>query len=151
MPLDDRPIERHLDRYLLTTDRSRIPVDTVLTLLAREHWAAQIRPGSFQRAMDNSVCFGVLDADRLIGFGRAVSDLATYAYWTDVVVDPEYRRQGIGHSLVEQMLAHPDLQGLRRVALFTRDSRRLYERFGFSTEISPDRIYMEIRPGPGWL
>jgi ribosomal protein S18 acetylase RimI-like enzyme len=97
------------------------------------------------RAMANSVCFGLLKNDCLIGFGRIVTDLATYAYWTDVVVANEYRRRGLGRWLSDCMLAHPGLQGLRRVTLLTRDAASLYAKVGF-TEGPGALIYMERRP-----
>ena len=147
MALDDQPIERAIGTFRLTTDRALIPTDGALALLAREHWAADVRPDTFARAMANSICFGVLDGARLIGFGRAVTDLATYAYWTDVVVDPAYRGQGIGGALVQCMRDHPELQGLRRVSLLTRDAQSLYERLGFVSDLGEERAYMEWRPG----
>jgi ribosomal protein S18 acetylase RimI-like enzyme len=141
----DRPIEARRGAYLLTTDRRRIAPADALALLAREHWAGELRPETFARAMENSVCFGILDGERLVAFGRAVTDLATYAYWTDVVVDEAHRGQGLGRWLAASMLAHPELQDLRRVALLTRDARALYERLGFTTDLGA-RTYMERRP-----
>jgi N-acetylglutamate synthase-like GNAT family acetyltransferase len=75
-----------------------------------------------------------------------VTDLATYAYWTDIVIDGNYRGQGLGRWLVECMLAHPELQELRRVTLLTRDARDLYEQLGFTTDLG-ERLYMQRRPG----
>jgi len=75
----------------------------------------------------------------------AARDLATYAYLTDVIVAESARGEGIGSWMVEAILAHPDLQGLRRVALYTRDARALYERYGFTTD-RPASVYMELRP-----
>lgn len=97
-----------------------------------------------ERAIENSVCVGVYDGMRQLAFARAVTDLATYAYLTDVIVAEVARGGGIGSWMVEAMLEHPDLQGLRRIALFTRDARRLYERYGFSTD-PPASVYMELR------
>jgi len=96
------------------------------------------------RAIENSVCFAVFDGQTLIAFGRAITDLATYAYWTDVVVAEAYRRQGIGRWLSETMLAHPQLQGLRRVSLLTRDAASLYTQLGF-TQSAGSLTYMEHR------
>jgi GNAT superfamily N-acetyltransferase len=97
------------------------------------------------RAITNSVSFGLFDQELLIGLGRVVTDLATYAYWTDVVVAERYRGQGLGRWLSECMLAHPSLQGLRRVALLTRDAEALYSSVGFS--VGPGAlIYMERKP-----
>jgi ribosomal protein S18 acetylase RimI-like enzyme len=102
-----------------------------------------------ERAIANSLCIGVYDsAATQLGFTRAVTDLATYAYLTDVIVDESARGRGIGSWMVEAVLVHPDLQGLRRIALWTRSARALYERFGFSPANVPASTYLEIRPGP---
>ena len=77
-----------------------------------------------------------------------MTDLATYAYLTDVIVADDAQGRGIGSWMIETFLAHPDLQGFRRIALWTRSARRLYERFGFNTDF-PASTYMELRPGPG--
>ena len=92
--------------------------------------------------MAHSVCFGLFQQEVLIGFGRTVTDLATYAYWTDVVIGEAYRHQGLGRWLSECMLAHPGLQGLRRVALLTRDAAALYGGVGFTVGAG-SLIYME--------
>jgi N-acetylglutamate synthase-like GNAT family acetyltransferase len=80
-----------------------------------------------------------------VGFGRAVTDRATYAYLTDVVIHPDYRGRGLGRWLIESILAHPDLQGLRRIALVTRDGEQLYRQLGFSAG-SGALTYMELVP-----
>ena len=96
------------------------------------------------RAIANSVCFGVYRGEDLIGFGRVVTDLATYAYWTDVVIADHHRGKGLGRWLSECMLRHPELQHFRRVALLTRDAQSLYEGVGFTVGAGP-LIYMEHR------
>lgn len=100
-----------------------------------------------ERAVAHSVCFGLYDGDALIGFARAVSDLATYAYLTDVVIDESVRGQGLGRWLVACILAHPDFQNLRRIALVTLDAQGLYEPFGFGTDTGA-HTYMELRTLP---
>ncbi len=95
-----------------------------------------------ERAVANSVCFGVYTDNRQIGFGRVISDLSPYAYLTDFVIEESYRGQGLGKWLVKCVLAHPDFQHLRRVALVTMNAQRLYEPFGF-TEGSGSLVYME--------
>src|SRR4051812_44626370 len=144
--MNDRLFEQRRGELLMTTDRSRIDQPAVLELLRASHWGGTMTPAILERAIVNSVCIGVYDATRQLGFARAVSDLATYAYLTDVIVVDDARGRGIGSWLVEAILAHPDLQGLRRIALFTRDARALYERYGFSTN-PPTSVYMELRGG----
>jgi len=143
--LGDAPLEYRRDGLVITTDRRRIDPDSALELLRSTFWAREMKGDVLARAIQNSVCFALLDGTILAGFGRAVSDLATYAYWTDVVILSSYRGRGLGRWLSDCMLAHPDLQGLRRVALLTRDAAELYRGIGFTEGPGP-LIYMERRP-----
>ncbi len=142
--MHDAPIEAQRGTLHLSTNRQRLDPSAVLALLRTTYWGASLTPEALARAIDNSVCFAVFDGQTLIAFGRAVTDLATYAYWTDVVVAEAYRRQGIGRWLSETMLAHPQLQGLRRVSLLTRDAASLYAHLGFRPSAGP-LTYMEYR------
>ena len=144
----DRLFEQTRDSLTLTTDRQWIDVDTVYELLRAEHWGSQVRRDALDRSIENSICVGVYDTadnDRQLSFARVVTDLATYAYLTDVVVAPAARGKGIGQWMIAAILAHPDLQGLRRVTLLTRDAQALYKKFGFTTDM-PTSTYMELRP-----
>jgi N-acetylglutamate synthase-like GNAT family acetyltransferase len=145
--MDDSPIEVRHGEIIISTDRARIDVDAALALLRTTDWAGGMSRETLTRAIANSVCFGVYRDSELIGLGRVVTDLATYAYWTDVVIAPPHRGRGLGRWLSDCMLAHPDLQGLRRVALLTQDAADLYARVGFSEGSGP-LIYMERKP-PG--
>jgi GNAT superfamily N-acetyltransferase len=101
-----------------------------------------------ERAIAHSVCFGVYRGAEPVGFGRVVTDLATYGYLTDVVIAPGHRGHGLGAWLTQCILEHPELQGFRRLALLTRDAERLYARAGFSP--GPGAlVYMERRPDEG--
>lgn len=147
--MDDMTVEERRGELLISTDRARIDVEAVLAMLHRSHWAGGMTRRSLDRAIANSVCVGVYDATgKQLAFARAVTDLATYAYLTDVIVAEDARGQGLGKWMIRLILAHPDLQGLRRIALWTRTARGLYEQFGFGTEM-PASTYMELRPGPG--
>lgn len=142
--MSDPPVEWRRGEFSVSTDRSRINHSAALALLHATFWAAGMDSAVLARAIANSVSFGVYDGEVLVGFGRAVTDLATYAYWTDVVIAHQYRGQGLGRWLSECMLAHPDLQRLRRVALLTRDAEALYAGLGFTVGPGP-LIYMEHR------
>jgi GNAT superfamily N-acetyltransferase len=140
--MQDRPVEARRGEFRISTDRGQLPLDDAHALLRATYWAATLPREVLERAVANSVCFGVYHGAQLVGFGRAVSDLATYAYLADVVVAEAYR--GLGRWLVECVLAHPDLQGLRRIALFTREAQALYAPFGFGP--APEgAVYMELR------
>src|SRR5438105_5074506 len=119
------------DEFVISTDRARIDVDLVHEYLVGSYWAAGMPRAVLERGIENSLTFGIYDHDRQVGFARAITDLATYAYLSDVFVIGAYRGRGLSKWLMECILAHPDLQGLRRFALFTRDAQRLYERYGF--------------------
>lgn len=144
--MNDRVVEDHRGDLSLSTDRARIHLDELLAMLLASHWGGAMTRPLLERAIENSVCVGVYDANRQLGFARAVTDLATYAYLTDVIVAEDSRGRGIGSWMVEALLAHPDLQGLRRIALLTRDAPWLYAKFGFTTKM-PASTYMELRPG----
>jgi len=142
--LSDPPIEWRRGEFVISTDRSRIDLSAALALLRATFWAGGMDSAALARAIANSVSFGVYHGEVLVGLGRVVTDLSTYAYWTDVVIADRYRGQGLGRWLSECMLAHPDLQRLRRVALLTRDAETLYAGLGFT--VGPGHlIYMEHR------
>jgi len=145
--MNDRVIEERRGDLVLSTDRSRLELSVILEMLHDSHWGGAVTRSVLERAVANSVCVGVYHGEEQLAFARAVTDLATYAYLTDVIVAPHARGRGLGSWMIEAFLAHPDLQGLRRVALFTRDAESLYEKFGFSTDM-PASTYMEMRPGP---
>jgi len=95
-----------------------------------------------QRAIENSLNFGVFDGGKQIGFARVVTDYATFAWLADVFIIDEYRGRGLGVWLIEVITSHPNLQGLRRWILATRDAHELYRQFGFNELVNPQR-YME--------
>lgn len=148
--MDDRIVEHRRGSLLISTDRSRVHVDRVLGWLLVSHWGGSMTRELLERGIANSVTVGVYDGasnNQQLAFARAISDLATYAYFTDVIVSEEARGKGIGKWMVETLVTHPDLQGLRRIALWTRDARTLYEQYGFSTDM-PASTYMELRKKP---
>ena len=132
------------DGYLVSDDRSLLDAAAVHRFISGEsYWAPGISEAIMARAMANSMCFGVYRDERQVGFARVVTDKATFAYLCDVFVDSAHRGNGLGKWLVHCVLDHPDLQGLRRIALMTRDAHDLYRRFGFKP--MPDAArYLEI-------
>jgi GNAT superfamily N-acetyltransferase len=131
----------------ITTDSSRLDLDVIHGFLARSYWAAGIPRETVERAVRNSLCFGAFDGPEQVGFARVVSDYATYAYVSDVFVLPSHRGRGVGKQLMAAIVAHPDLQGLRRWTLFTRDAHGLYRQYGFGEARYPERL-MEILGPP---
>src|SRR5262249_4483609 len=137
-----RVVEYRKDRDTVTTDRGLIPVDAAFGLLKTTHWAADLSRDVLERAMENSLCFGALRSCELVGFARVITDRATYASLTDVVIAADLRGQGIRRWMIELILDHPDLQNLRRVTLLTRDGAEFYSGLGF-TAGAGDLTYME--------
>jgi N-acetylglutamate synthase-like GNAT family acetyltransferase len=131
-------------RFLISTDRSQLDLDVIHSFLARSYWAAGIPRATVVRAIENSLCFGVYDRAEQVGFARVISDFATYAYLADVFILEPYRERGLGKELMASIMAHPDLQGLRRWSLGTRDAHGLYAQFGFTPVDNPSPIMMEI-------
>jgi len=145
--MHDQIVEQRRGNLLLSTERTRIDIDAVLDMLHRSHWGGAITRDVLERAISNSVCVGIYDGTRQIAFARAITDLSTYAYLSDVIVLEEARGRGLGSWMIEAILGHPDLQRLRRIALLTRDARELYERYGFTEGTISTSIYMERRHG----
>jgi GNAT superfamily N-acetyltransferase len=129
--MGDEPHAWNRGELAVSTDRARIDLEVVHGYLRSSYWAAGMPRDVLERAIENSLTFGVYDGSRQVGFARVITDRATYAYLSDVFIVEEYRGRGLSKWLMECILAHPDLQGLRRFALFTRDASRLYERYGF--------------------
>jgi len=129
--------------YAISTDPSRLQRETIHAFLVNSYWAKGIPREVVDRAIANSLSFGVYEGGRQVGFARVVTDRATYAYLADVFVLESHRGKGLGKWLVEVILAHPDLSGLRRWGLVTRDAHGLYGRHGFTRLAHPER-HMEI-------
>jgi len=130
--------------FRVDTDKAALDVDLIHRVLASAYWSEGIPRAVVESAIAGSLCFGgYLDGHGQIAFARMVTDGATFAYLADVFVLPEYRGKGYAKALVREVMAHPELQGLRRVMLATRDAHGLYAQFGFAPAAAPDRL-MEI-------
>ena len=129
--------------FIVTDRREDLDIETIHNFLRESYWAKGIPRPIVEKAVNNSLCFGLYHNSKQVGFGRAVSDHATFAYLTDVFVVPAYRGCGLGKWLVSCIIAHPELQGLRRWMLATLDAHRLYEQNGFIALRKPE-WFMEI-------
>lgn len=135
------------DEFTISTDRNLLQLDAVHKFLSEESYWARAR--TFEQtatAIKNSLPFGVYKGENQIGFARIVTDYATFAYLGDVYILPEYRGQGLSKWLMETIINHPDLHGLRRWILATRDAHALYEKFGFSGLKLPERWMERAAP-----
>jgi GNAT superfamily N-acetyltransferase len=130
--------------FEVSDDPGRLDLATIHRFISKEsYWAEGISEALLARAVANSLCFGLYGGPRQVGFARVVTDRATYGYLCDVFVERTHRGTGLGKWLVACVLGHPDLQGLRRIALMTRDAHDLYRPFGFSAMPEATR-YLEI-------
>jgi GNAT superfamily N-acetyltransferase len=140
------PYERRRGPFLVSTEPGRLDRALVHRFLTASYWAKGIPPAVVDRSIEGSIPFGLYHWDEQIGFARVVTDRATFAYLADVFVLPERRGAGLGRWLVECVMAHPDLQGLRRFLLATRDAHALYERFGFAPPLRPHSLMERFLP-----
>lgn len=136
-------MEYYRENFRISTDKGLMDVDAIHRLLLATYWATQLPRNTLESCMRSSLCFGVFDGEKQIGFARAISDYTTFAYLCDVVIEESYRTKGLGKWLIACILEHPQLQGLRRWMLSTRDVHRLYEKFGFKPLTNPEK-FMEI-------
>ena len=132
-------IETHRDSFTISTDPSRLEVDAIADMLTRAYWAKGRTREVIARYIQHSLTFGLYDGDRQIGLARVVSDYTTFAWLCDVFIHEDYRGRGLSKWLMETIHAHPDLQGLRRWMLATRDAHGLYEQFGWTLLDHPER------------
>lgn len=132
----------------ISTDKRKLDVEAIHRFLVEEaYWAKTRALEQTRTAIENSVCFGAYADGSLIGFGRVVTDRATFAYVGDVFVYEDFRGQGVSKMLMQAMIEHPELQGLRRWVLATKDAHGLYEQFEFSTLRFPERWMERTAPG----
>ena len=142
-------LETHKDNFTISTDPARLDLDAICDFLTRAYWAKGRPRERTERAIGNSLVFGLYDGDKQIGLARVVSDYAVFAYLCDVFIHEEYRAQGLGKWLMQTVMSHPDLQGLRRWTLATRDAHELYRQFGWEDLQSPANWMEILRPFPG--
>ena len=128
---------------VITTDRSRLDLDVIHGFLTASYWAKGVPRETVARSIEHSLCFGAFEDGRQVGFARVISDRATFAYICDVFALESARGHGVGKSLMTAIMSHPELQGLRRWTLFTRDAHGLYRQFGFGAPANPERL-MEV-------
>lgn len=142
MTKDEITIEK--GDYIITTDKTKMDIPYIHHYLSTEsYWCKDIPLDVVHRSVESSLNFGVFYQGRQVGFARIVSDFATVAYLGDVFIAPDHRGKGLSKWLMEQIMAHPDLQGLRRWILLTRDAHELYKQYGWKSIASPDR-WMEV-------
>lgn len=132
--------------YQLSNDTARMDVAAIHAFLSTSYWSPGVPLDVVARAVRHSVCAGIFLADAQVAFGRAVTDQATFAYLADIYVLEAHRGRGLAQRIVAALLSRPELQGLRRLMLVTRDAHRLYGKYGFTALARPERVMELHRP-----
>jgi GNAT superfamily N-acetyltransferase len=137
-------LEQRREEFVVSSDAARLDLEVIHGFLTSCYWAKGIPREVVARSIEHSLCFGVYDGGGAqVGFARVISDFATVAYLGDVFVLETHRGRGLSKFLMESITQHPELQGLRRWILLTRDAHELYAQFGF-TPIARPANYMEL-------
>jgi len=131
------------DDYDISADKQRLDIAAIHGYLTQSYWSPGVPRAIVERAIKGSLCFGVFLQGRQVGFARVVTDRATFAYLADVFILEPHRGKGLSKRLMQFVFAHPDLQGLRRFLLATKDAHGLYKQYGF-TELSNPARFMEL-------
>jgi GNAT superfamily N-acetyltransferase len=140
--------ELHKGEIVLSTDPSRLDLDAIYDFLSKSYWARSRPRAMIEKSIRNSLCFGVYDGRSQIGFARAITDYAIFAYLADVYILEPYRGRGLGKWLIRSILECEELRGLRRWCLITQDAQPLYLECGFSQLPHPDQYMELVRPYP---
>jgi N-acetylglutamate synthase-like GNAT family acetyltransferase len=131
-------LETHRERFTISTDPTRLNLDTICDFLTRAYWANTRPRERTERAIQNSLVFGVYDGERQVGVARVVTDYSIFAYLCDVFIHEDYRDHGLGKWLIQTIMDHPDLREMRRWVLVTNDAHGLYKQFGFTSIEDPE-------------
>lgn len=133
--------------YQITTDINEMDFDVIHQFIANSYWAKEIPKSVMRKALENSLCFALFEDKNQIGFARMITDKATFAYLADVFILPDHQGNGLSRLLMDEIVKHPDLQGLRRVMLATRDAHGLYAKYGFENIKDSSMLMQMLSPG----
>ena len=130
-----------INDYYIDTDKTKLDIDIIHSFLTQSYWAKNISIETVSRSIDNSICFGIYTSSgQQCGFARVITDSSTFAYLADIFILDNHRRKGLSKWLLETIIAHDELQGLRRIMLRTEDAHDLYKKFGFKTLNDADKF-----------
>jgi len=128
-------------KFIISDEKNKLQSEYIHDYLSnKSYWAKNIPLETVKKSIDGSICFGMYDDEKQIGFARVVTDKATFGYLADVFIDENYRGKGLSKWLMEVIMIYPELQGLRRWMLGTKDAHSLYEKFGFEPLENPKRV-----------
>jgi GNAT superfamily N-acetyltransferase len=143
-------MEWHREKFSISNDKSKLDVGMIHHFLyTTAHWAVGRPMSTVRKSIENSICFGVYDGDHQVGFARIVTDSATVGWICDMFILPSHRSKGLGRWLVECMMEHPEIKGLRRILLNTRDAHDLYVKVaGFRSLLAPESWLEKFNDSP---
>ena len=141
-------IETHRDQFTISTDPARLDIDAIYDFLQRAYWANTRPRERTERAIRNSLVFGVYESEKQIGMARVVSDYSIFAYLCDVFIHEDYRSHGLGKWLIQTIMEHPDLKEMRRWVLVTNDAHGLYKQYGFTSIEDPEHWMQNFKRFP---
>lgn len=136
-----------MNELRITTVNAELDVPVIHAFLSgHSSWAKGISFALVSKSIEHSLCFGGFLGDAQVAFARVVSDYSTFANLVDVFVLPGHRGNGHGKALMDAVIAHPELQGLRRFTLATGDAHALYARYGFTAPRFPASLMERYAP-----
>ena len=137
-------IEHSFGDFLISTDKAKLDIAAIHEFLSKHSgWRDNIPYDRVKTSIENSLNFGLFHQNKQIGFARVISDFSTIAYLGDIYVLENFRGQGLSKKLMDAIIAHPNLQGLRRWILLTSTAEWLYKKYGF-TQLPKPELYMEL-------
>lgn len=139
-------MEYKRDNFSISDDPVKLDIDAICDFLSRAYWADTRPREVIEKSIQFSLNFGVYDGEKQIGYARVVTDRAIFAYLCDVFIHEDYRGQDLGRWMMECVMSHPDLQGMKRWCLLTRDAHGLYRQFGFTELNAPSRWMEKLVP-----
>jgi GNAT superfamily N-acetyltransferase len=140
-------MEWQKENFTISTDKNKLNIPYIHRFLSEEsYWAANIPIEIVEKSIAHSICLGIYDGDKQIGFARIITDEATFGYLADVFIDTDYRTKGLSKWLMEVIMELPFIPLLRRFMLATKDAHGLYEQFGFAPVTFPERLMQVHRP-----
>ena len=134
------------EEYVVSDDKAKLQLNAIHEFLTHSYWSKGVSEAIVKKSIENSLTFGLYKGVEQIGFAKMITDKATFAYLADVFVLEKHQGHGLGKWLVECTMSHPDLQGLRRIMLATRDAQKLYEKLGFTPLHAPERFMQVWNP-----
>jgi GNAT superfamily N-acetyltransferase len=141
-------VESQLNGYVISTDKSRLDVTVIHDYLFNCYWAQGIPKETVMRSLENSLCFGVYKDNQQVGFCRVITDYATFMYLADVFILEAHRGKKLSVAMMQAVVTHPELQGIRTWTLLTRDAHGLYRKFDFENHVDPTRFMIRNVPNP---